>query len=48
MVGSLPSDFYDRVANLVENGADITSLMAAVERSPSAAVEILKTMESAS
>jgi|GEM_PF-1433442 len=48
MVGSLPSDFYDRVANLVENGADITSLMAAVERSPSEAVEILKTMESAS
>ena len=48
MVGSLPSDFYDRVANLVEKGADITDLMAAVERSPSAAVEILKTMESIS
>ncbi len=48
MVGSLPSDFYDRVANLVEKGADITDLMAAVERSPSTAVEILKTMESGS
>ncbi len=45
MGGSLPSDFYDRVANLVEKGADITDLMAAVERSPNTAVEILKTME---
>ncbi len=45
MVGALPSDFYDRVASLVEKGADITDLMAAVERSPSTAVEILKTME---
>ena len=45
VVGALPSDFYDRVASLVEKGADITDLMAAVERSPSTAVEILNTME---
>ncbi|MBD19264.1 MAG: hypothetical protein CMB13_06490 [Euryarchaeota archaeon] len=45
MVSSLPDDFYDRVANLVEKGADITTLMAAVERSPITAIEILERME---
>ena len=45
MVGSLPNDFYDRVANLVGKGVDITELMAAVERSPSTAIGILETME---
>ena len=48
MVSSLPGDFYDRVANLVEKGADITTLMAAVERSPITAIEILERMESES
>ena len=45
MVSSLPGDFYDRVANLVEKGADITALMAAVERSPITAIQILESME---